>query len=189
MNTNLSNDIPDMPDLANLALQFAQSQVGTMEDPPGSNRGKMVDEYLKAVGLRPGYAWCQAFVYWCYNQAAGQMKRLNPVVKTAGVYDCWNRSDGGQNGKIARMLKEKALLQPGLLKPGDQFIMTFGRATGHTGLIERVEKAAAGKNGDVTLIHTIEGNSNDNGSREGYAVVRRQRYLDEKAIRGFIRYT
>ena len=51
-------------DLADLALQIAQGQLGQSEQPMGSNRGPMVNEYLKAVGLNPGYAWCQAFVYW-----------------------------------------------------------------------------------------------------------------------------
>ena len=54
--------------LAAAALRYAQSQVGQREQPKGSNRGPMVDKYLASVGLQPGYAWCQAFVYWCYLQ-------------------------------------------------------------------------------------------------------------------------
>ena len=34
-------------------LSVALSQVGVMEDPPGSNRGPQVDEYLKSAGLDP----------------------------------------------------------------------------------------------------------------------------------------
>jgi hypothetical protein len=54
--------------------------------------------------------------------------------------------------------------------------MDFGKGTGHTGIVERVVG---------TKIHTIEGNTNDEGSREGYEVCRRKREI--KTIRGFIR--
>lgn len=39
--------------LMKATLSVASSQVGVMEDPPGSNRGLKVDEYLKAVGMDP----------------------------------------------------------------------------------------------------------------------------------------
>lgn len=40
--------------LVKRTLIVASIQVGVMEEPPGSNRGPMVDEYLRSVGLNPG---------------------------------------------------------------------------------------------------------------------------------------
>jgi hypothetical protein len=45
-------DVPISP-LLKTTLNVAMSQVGVMEEPPGSNRGPQVDQYLKAVGLDP----------------------------------------------------------------------------------------------------------------------------------------
>ena len=160
--------------LHELALSIAISQLGQQEEPKGSNGGPMVDKYLASVGLPKGYAWCQAFVHWCYEQAAALLKVPCPVTRTGGVGDCWNRT-GMDKKYTAKQLQ--AGVKP--LKPGDQFILIFPKGTGHTGLIERVE-------GNV--LHTIEGNSNDDGSREGYEVVRHIRHLTDVALRGCIIY-
>jgi hypothetical protein len=49
---------------------------------------------------------------------------------------------------------------------GSIFIIDFGKGLGHTGFVVSVV-------GDV--IHTIEGNTNDDGSREGIGVFARVR--------------
>jgi hypothetical protein len=168
-------------DLAALALQIAQGQLGQSERPIGSNRGPMVNEYLKAVGLNPGYAWCQAFVYWCYNEAARKLNRENPLIHTAGVHDCWNKSLC--SASIKKLEHTDAVKAPESILPGMQFILLFGTTEGHTGIVEKTEVTATGQ-----LIHTIEGNSNTNGSREGYEVVRHIRKPEDKALAGFIQY-
>ena len=156
------------------ALKVAISQLGQIEEPKGSNKGPMVNEYLKSVGLDPGYAWCQAFVYWCYLQAAKAAGIECPVVRSAGVKDCWSRT--ATNKKIFILM---ALAKHDLVAPGDQVILLFKNG-GHTCLVEKIE-------GDV--IHTIEGNSNTDGSREGYEVTRHQRHFNDAAIAGFIKYS
>ena len=157
-----------------LALSIAISQLGQQEQPKGSNSGPMVDKYLKSVGLAPGFAWCQAFVHYCYEQAAAQMNVTCPVLRTAGVADCWNRSDATKK-HAAKDLKADA----SKIVPGAQFILVFAGGTGHTGMIERV---------DGNVLHTIEGNSNTDGSREGYEVVRHVRHLTDNALKGCIIY-
>jgi CHAP domain len=182
---DLNNGIINTETIATLALQIAQGQVGQSENPVGSNSGPMVNEYLKAVGLNPGYAWCQAFVYWCYEEATKKLNLPNPVIKTGGVHDCWNRSAPltKDNSKVVtrlKILKADSIHEPTVLKPGSQFILSFGGETGHTGIVEKIDDA---------VMHTIEGNSNTNGSREGYEVVRHQRNLSDKALQGFIVYS
>jgi len=171
------DNISNTETLASAALHIAQSQLGQSEKPVGSNSGPMVNEYLRSVGLNPGYAWCQAFVYWCYDAAAKKLGASNPVVRTAGVHDCWNHSKKGR--AITKVPKAEVLLHPETVAPGDQIILSFGGNKGHTGI---VEKAEGGR------VHTIEGNSNNNGSREGYEVVRHVRSIKDKALLGFIKY-
>ncbi len=164
--------------LAFAALQAAAAQLGQCEHPKGSNRGPMVNEYLQSVGLSPGYAWCQAFVYWCYKMAAEKTGVVNPVVKTGSVHNCWN--DTTSNTTVIKLLKAEIAKRPELVKPGDQFILFYNDSAGHTGIVERVTGS---------VLHTIEGNSNSNGSREGYEVARHQRSIDDKTLIGFVRYT
>jgi hypothetical protein len=150
--------------LRSKALSIAQSQIGVQELPKNSNAGPAVEKYLKAVGLGKGYAWCMAFVYWSVNTAAAELKVSNPLSKTAGVLDMYSK------------MKDLRVINP---KPGDFFIMDFGKGTGHTGFIEKI--LPDGK------LQTIEGNTNSVGSREGYEVARR---YDRKTTQmlGFIRF-
>ena len=145
------------------ALQQARAQLGEAELPKNSNTGPMVDKYLASVGLKPGYAWCAAFVYWCFDEAANVASITNPVPRTAGVLDLWNRST------------RHRVKTP---RPGDVFVMDYGHGKGHTGFVERVL--------DGGLIETIEGNTNDEGSREGYEVARRQRSMSK--VLGYLRF-
>ena len=140
------------------ALAVAVTQLGQQEKPLGSNWGKPVQDYLKSVGITFPASWCMAFVYWCFDKEAG-----NPLIKTGGVLNHWNTAD-----KKYRVTVPQA---------GDIFIMDFGKGLGHTGIVEKV---------DGVYIHTIEGNSNDTGSREGIEVVRKIRAISK--MKGFLRY-
>ena len=171
MNTNPA--VVALP-LARLALASAIGEIGQSEVPKGSNLGPRVEAYLASVGLSGGNAWCMAFVYWCYKAAAMKLSVQTPVYKTGGVLACWN------NSPLARRITKKdALANPALVLPGAQFFLDFGGGHGHTGIVERI---------DGNIIHTIEGNSNDEGSREGYEVCRRERNLTDTLLKGFINY-
>ena len=176
MTTTTTNQKSETGTIAAHALQTAQGQIGQQEVPKGSNAGPMVDKYLQSVGLRPGFAWCQAFVYWCFEQAAAQLGKANPVVKTGGVYNCWNKTPD-----VHKVLKSNVMQHPELVEPGMQFVLLFGRGVGHTGIVESVDAVAQ-------TFATIEGNSNTNGGREGYEVVRHVRHMNEPALQGFIKY-
>lgn len=150
--------------LAPGALYIAKSQMGIEENPRGSNSGPEVNAYLKSVGLDPGYAWCMAFVYWCVGKAAINLGTINPLIKTGGVMRQWNETS------------LKKIVDPREVRIGDIFIMSFSGGNGHTGFVE---------NTDGLSIHTIEGNTNDEGGREGYEVARRIR--PASSFKGFIR--
>ena len=166
--------------LATAALAIARTQLGVEERPSGSNRGPEVDEYLRAVGLNPAagsFAWCAAFVYWCFNEAARSAGRPNPLPRTAGVLAHWNKA--GERG-ARRIMPGRAAAQPDLVQPGQVFVMDFGRGAGHTGFVVDVH---AGK------LITLEGNTNDGGSREGIGVFERHGRKINSINKGFLDYS
>lgn len=156
-----------MSQLSDAALQVAISQIGQEEKPKGSNWGHPIQDYLLSVGINFPASWCAAFLYWCFDHAAGQLGQPNPVYKAGGVLAHWtNRAPK----RIAATEEPEA---------GDIFIMDLGKGLGHTGIVESI--AADG------TLHTIEGNTNDTGSREGYEVARKKR-TPQKPIIGYLRY-
>ena len=164
------------------ALRIAQGEeaAGVQEVRPPFNRGPRVDEYQIRTGLplRPGadgFAWCACFLYWCFDEAARALGRRNPVIRTAGCQDHWNRA---RAGGIATITGTRATARPDLVQPGMIFIMAFGGGAGHTGIVESVHGG---------FITTIEGNSNNQGSRDGFGVFRLTRKINT-INRGFIDY-
>jgi len=166
--------------LVTKSLEIAASQIGVLEQPPGSNRGPQVDEYLLSVGLDPAagsYPWCAAFAYWSFNKAAKDLGISNPVIKTAGVLDHWNKAC--KQG-VRRLLQDDVINDISLLKPGLVFIISTGGGNGYEGLVENYE---AGK------LVTIEGNTNIDGGREGIGVFRRTGRKLADINKGFIDYS
>lgn len=149
--------------LADVALSVARSQIGVSEQPQGSNWGPKVQQYLASVGIGFPAAWCMAFVYWCVDKAAREMKTANPLLKTGSVMAQWNASKA---------------LRVSMPRTGDLFVMDFGKGLGHIGFVNSVK-------GD--RIQTVEGNSNDEGSREGYEVCRKPGGRPIASMRGFLR--
>jgi lysozyme family protein len=164
---------PPAGSLLERALAVASSQVGVREVPLGSNRGPQVDQYLNAVG--PGLLgepWCMAFVYWCFAQAAAALNVPNPAPRTAGVKRSWQMAQTLPGAKI--VTAAEAATDPSLVMPGMVFYIDTGQATGHAGFVADVVGG--------TLV-TIEGNTNDDGSREGIGVfTRSQRKIKDISI-------
>ena len=173
---------PPADALLRAALDEAAARVGVMEVPPGSNRGPEVDAYLRCVGLEPAghaYAWCAAFVYTCFNEAAMRLGRKNPVVRIAGVLEHWRLA--GKAG-VPRITAAKAFVDPTIVRPGQIFIIDVNApgGDGHTGLVAGVE---AGR------LLTIEGNTNDGTSGADVGVFRRSGRKIADINVGFIDYT
>ncbi len=152
-----------MSQLSDAALKVAATQVGEDEKPHGSNWGEPVRTYLISVGVNFPASWCMAFVYWCFGKAAKDMSTINTAIKSAGVLNCWNLAYPAVKSQVPSV--------------GSVFVMDFGHGHGHTGIVERF---------DDTFIYTIEGNTNDTGSREGIEVCKRKRL--RKTIKGYLNY-
>src|SRR5205823_1564431 len=120
-------------------------------------------EYQHTVGCGPGDAWCACFVYWCFGEAAKALGKKNPLVKTGGALASYNLST------TKKIPATDAKNNPALVKPGQIFVMDFGGGKGHTGIITAV-------NGG--FMDTVEGNTNDQSSREGSGVYIRTRKIN-----------
>ena len=153
-------------------LKIARKEIGVCEVPPGSNRGPVVNEYLKSVGLRPGFAWCASFVFWCFAMAAAKLNIENPLVKTAGCMEHWRKTAG------VKILSVDAINNPSLIRPGAIFIINRGAGKGHTGIVTNIRGG---------YIQTIEGNTNAGLSAEGGGVCELWRKINTINV-GFILY-
>src|SRR5262249_59527172 len=157
-----SADVAPAP-LLDGTLGVAQTQVGVMEEPAGSNRGPQVDEYVRRVGCNPAdqLPWCAAFVYFCFDESAKALGRANPVVKTAGVLDHW--AAAGRRG-TPRISGAQATQNPGAIRPGHIFVIDTGGGHRHTRLLLEVAGGQLGAS---------EGETQDRGAREGVGVFQR----------------
>jgi hypothetical protein len=158
-----------MTTLAAKALDVARSLLYVREQPLGSNRGPEVDKMLVNAGLNPvgaHFSWCMAFVYWCYAQAANELGVPNPLYKTAGVL------------RQAEMRPQHIVAKSNPLA-GDIGIISHGDGTGHTFLVEFIDHAG---------IHTIEGNTNTDGSSNGIGVFRLVRQPYQHNIKEYLRF-
>ncbi|MBL6445716.1 CHAP domain-containing protein [Fulvivirga sp. 29W222] len=132
--------------------QVYSNQVGVREQ-GGANRGKVVEQYLAVTGLGPGYAWCSAFVSWCYLHA-GVDAPVSAWVPSFAI----ERNIIYKRGKPVKSIP----------KSGDVFLIWYDRLNrpAHIGFVDAW--------GEQYVI-TVEGNTNDNGGRDGDGVYRKKR--------------
>ena len=160
--------------LPELIVQIATKEIGVEENPRGSNRGPRVDQYQKASWLKEKDwgAWCATFICWVVREAmkASKQKFTFNRPQTAGAYDFRRWSMDQDNSTSTR-------ISPGRdIQRGDLIIFNFSHIAIATG--------APDANGRFP---TIEGNTNDDGGREGYAVMARTRHISQ--VRDRIRFT
>ena len=154
------------------ALRQAQGYVGQQEEPKGSNWGPFVKRCLELVNIGHPAPWCMAVMYRAFHEASILSGSPNTCERTGHVLTCWNRS-----GAARRILKADA--NDKNILPGYLGIMDFGNLKGHAYMVERVEGRK---------VFTLEGNTNDEGSREGYEFCRRERSLNDRLLKGFIKF-
>ncbi len=159
--------------LANQTAQVALRYLGITESPRGSNRGPHIDDFLRFVGLQPGNPWCTAFVCYCVHKAAEELGIQTDFPKTAWTPTLLAFA------KQKNILITQAEIAMGVRpQRGWVFMLYYPnlKRVAHSGIVLRTLPAG--------LVLTIEGNTNNDGSREGYKVARRIRRL--KSIYAFI---
>jgi hypothetical protein len=134
-------------------IRIAASEVGTTEQPPGSNR----TEYAAEAGHLNGYAWCATYVVAMFRRAG--IKLPNESAYTPTMLNGFFASKAGTRGSKG-------------IAAGDVVFFNFDRGSlpQHVGIVVSVNK-------DGSLI-TLEGNTSagDAGSQaNGGGVFRRIR--------------
>ncbi|WP_026903234.1 CHAP domain-containing protein [Pedobacter glucosidilyticus] len=128
-------------------------EIGTREK-SNRNDGSRVESYLQYTGHSKGAPWCAAFVSWCLGKAGIS----NP--QTA-----WSPALLPQKRIIWKNTWQQEKIQP---QAGDVFGIWYAskKRIAHCGFIDAW--------GDSIII-TVEGNTNEAGSREGDGVYRKRR--------------
>lgn len=139
-------------------LELARAELGTTEDPPGSNLTK----YGFWYGV-DGVPWCVIFLCWLFNQAGERMAFFSGG-KTASC------------SMLLRWYREQGLTVPVEdVQKGDIALLNFhgGKDPEHCGLVVDVGKRWDG----FPYYTTIEGNTSDGGSQSnGGMVCEKTRY-------------
>lgn len=131
-------------------LHVARSYVGERESAP--NDSKLIRAWLRLCGVLVPSAWCGAFVTACLVEAGADRKKLPKFAASTYYWYVWAK------------LNKRLLTFP---KRGYVFLWN-GANGGHMGAVIRTEEAGP-------YIETLEGNTNDEGAREGYEVCERER--------------
>lgn len=128
------------------------NQIGVREL-TGKNDGISVEIYLKSVGLTKGNPWCAAFLYFCLNKNSIKAPK-------SGYCPDWFYSNiiYSPSKKISIAIPDTADVF-GIYFPSEKRVA-------HVGFVDQW----IGKN-----VITVEGNTNDNGSRDGNGVYRKMR--------------
>ncbi len=163
-------------------LSVAEAEVkAIVREVGGKNRGPRVEEYQRAVNLRPGDPWCSAFVGWCMMKSRGLS--APPVWCSGSAITTWQKGSRktGPSGACTPLFDDyRHRVKAGWIwvRAKDQAGAAEARrgtwVQGHIGIVIAVD--------DVGF-HTIEGNTNLAGSREGDGVYRKlHRWTDSHDI-------
>lgn len=163
----------DGDDLRTLILKYAGQQLASNpKELNGKNEGPWVRAYMDGHEGSP-WAWCMGFVQTVLDQAFTTLGTTTFQSIMPKSYSC---DVVGEHGlKTKKLIRNtKVRLNPDLIEAGDVFLnVKKAHDWVHTGIV-------LGVDGD--WIHTIEGNTNDEGSREGYEVCRRMRNFQKHNI-------
>lgn len=144
---------------SNLRLKVKEiytSQIGVTEL-TGNNDGEKVEMYLNAVGLGQGYAWCSAFVFWAYDSAG-----VETISKEQAAWSpAWFTND--------KVIYVRGKFGNKVPIPGDVFGIYYNNK-GRIAHVGFVDEWGYGK-----IAITVEGNTNEDGGREGNGVYRKRR--------------
>lgn len=150
--------------IVNTANNHANQNPFELEINGQANSGPWVRAYMNGNEGTP-WLWCMGFVQTIIDQAASQLgknfKTLMPLTFSCDTVG----TTGLQKGLLTRFPEVRR--NPRNIKPGDIFLtQKTSHDWTHTGIITAV--------GEMTF-ETVEGNTNDGGSRNGFAALKRIR--------------
>lgn len=137
-----------MNNVAQIALAYLHEK-----EVPG-NMGfedKIFQKKMEEVGFHKGYAWCALFGELCVKEGAPGFYNENEKLFSASAVATYN------NFKAAGLTTDK---------PEIGYLACWKHGKGSTGHL-----AVVVGNKGTNLFQSVEGNSNENGSREGFEVA------------------
>ena len=167
---------------SNKVLRFANTWAEDVQE-VGNNLGFTDAEFqdlMQQYGdFRSGEPWCMSFVkmVWTYKTKRKLQADLDRLMtpSTQGTYENFQKDT---SGKFIVSKKPKR----GSIVIWQQYVNGTPQYKGHAGIVTRVGKKH---------FYTIEGNTNSDGSREGYTVSKKKReykwnVTNGLRLRGFI---
>ena len=126
-------------------LEVASSQLGTAEDPRGSNRILYNTAYYGREVSGSQYPWCMVFVWWCFREAG--LSRL-----------FYGGGKAASCTALKRWAEREGQWVTGDYRPGDVLLYQIDEDAyaDHTGILVRADGSA---------LIAIEGNTNDKVAR------------------------
>lgn len=123
------------------------------EEPKGSNRGQMVEAFQQSCGGKPGDAWCLQVLQFAGRQMFGARW---PLLMTGSTNDC-----------AADAKAKKLRYLPSAAEPGDIVLLWHPtrKRFFHAAVLVRLVNGRW---------DTLEGNTNDEGSAEGFGFFARE---------------
>lgn len=153
--------------LGEMVITYAQQHLAVHpREIGGQNMGPWVRLYMNE-NEGQSWPWCAGFVCFILNQARQSVGASMPFNTT---FSCDILATSAQEKGI--FLKEDDIDDKSQITPGSFFLKRrTANDWNHTGIVMGTED---------DLFHTIEGNTNDEGSREGYEVCKRIRGYKDK---------
>jgi hypothetical protein len=157
--------VPPGSTLGSLTVAYARQHLAQHpREAGGENRGPWVRLYMDGNEGKE-WLWCAGFATFIQRQAAATLGVRVPVSRT---FSC---------DELAGHAKKATCFVAGCpdfskITPGSLFLVQKTASDWqHVGIVSHAEKDA---------FHTIEGNTNDDGAREGYEACERVRSYDKK---------
>lgn len=137
----------------------------------GMNRGAKVEAYQRAAALGPGDPWCAAFVAWCVMKS--RQATTAPTWTSGSAITTWQK--GSKRAGVDASTTPNSPGYQSKVKPGWVWVRAKDPkgasdaarglwVQGHCGVVVAV---------DAVGFHTVEGNTNSAGSRDGDGVYRK----------------
>lgn len=167
----ISDSVPK--DIKSRLIAYANQFVVEHPTELGQNSGPWVRAFMKSQS-GDWAAWCNGTVSTILDNAAASIDSKMDVW-LPWSWSCANTKENAVSGKYkAKYLSPVELEKKCDIGAGDLFLVE--KPNGHAEHIGIVENFKDG------VIYTIEGNTNDEGSREGYELCKRRRTLSKKNI-------
>ena len=153
---------PNGKSLNQLIVAYARQHIAQRpREVGGQNRGPWVRLYMDGHD-GPPWLWCAGFATYPIKQAATELHKSMPVLRSFGVANIANDAKAKHHFLALPNATERRRIKPGSL------FLERGGPTGylHTGIVASV-------NGDT--MNTVEGNTNDDGTNNGFEAIARVR--------------